>query len=288
MPKCALCGKEDELKENSHIIPKFVFEKIKKQSATGFMRNIENPDRRVQDGDKQPLLCEECEDLFSKYERIFARDLFHKFLDDGTTSFKYDNWLHYFITSVNWRTLYLDLVDFVRITELSIDEIESLINAERIMKDYLLSNRDDIREIENHIYFFDEINVADEEIANEGPHRFFRGSAFGYTFLNHDTKACYVYSNLAGIIICTIIKKHPDDEWQNTLVKKGNGEVVMPQYIRSIIIDEMFNYMFDCKKNEMSEKQQLKLVEQLKKNTERLLNSKTFEFYLMDKNIKKK
>ncbi|WP_164731044.1 hypothetical protein [Anoxybacter fermentans] len=37
MAKCALCGKEARLLK-SHVIPKFVFDSIKKGSPTGFLR----------------------------------------------------------------------------------------------------------------------------------------------------------------------------------------------------------------------------------------------------------
>lgn len=39
---CALCGKNAELRE-SHLIPKFVGEWIKRTSATGYLRQVVNP-----------------------------------------------------------------------------------------------------------------------------------------------------------------------------------------------------------------------------------------------------
>lgn len=45
---CALCRDNTELKE-SHIIPKFVGKWLKRTSATGYLRNIDNINKRQQD-----------------------------------------------------------------------------------------------------------------------------------------------------------------------------------------------------------------------------------------------
>lgn len=57
---CALCRENKEL-ELSHIVPKFVIRYLKKTS-TGAIRNMENPNKIAQDGEKHYLLCGDCED----------------------------------------------------------------------------------------------------------------------------------------------------------------------------------------------------------------------------------
>ncbi len=59
------------------------------------------------------MLCGNCEDLFSEKETWFANKVFHPYLKKEKTIFEYDKNLAYFITSVNWRSLYLDILDFV-------------------------------------------------------------------------------------------------------------------------------------------------------------------------------
>ena len=98
--QCALCGKETEL-EKSHIIPKFVFRRIINNSATGFMRNIFNSEKRIQDGSKQYLLCGDCEDRFNSYETIFASNVFNPYKNGKLEDFEYKEWLSKFIISVN-------------------------------------------------------------------------------------------------------------------------------------------------------------------------------------------
>src|SRR5262245_57540060 len=106
---CRLCSRHPAIK-NSHVIPEFVFRSIKADSPTGFFRNPHNnPNRRVQDGDKLPLLCKDCEQRFGNAEQEFANNVFSPFHKTDRDEFSYGPWLHYFMTSLAWRTLILDL-----------------------------------------------------------------------------------------------------------------------------------------------------------------------------------
>ncbi len=51
--KCRLCGKNADLQE-SHIIPSFVYRWLKDSSGTGYLRFGPEPNKRVQDGYKNP------------------------------------------------------------------------------------------------------------------------------------------------------------------------------------------------------------------------------------------
>src|SRR3989338_2133962 len=73
---CKLCGINDEL-QNSHIIPSFIYRWLKETSGTGFLRFGQTPNKRVQDGLKDYLLCSSCEGLFQKlYTKSADRDRF--------------------------------------------------------------------------------------------------------------------------------------------------------------------------------------------------------------------
>ncbi len=112
MTACVLCKSDKPLVE-SHIIPQFVYNRIKKNSPTGFLRgSISDVNLRKQDGDKLKMLCDDCEQRFSEAEKNFAEKVFEPYHESGTTSFTYGPWLRYFISSVNWRTLHLDNIGF--------------------------------------------------------------------------------------------------------------------------------------------------------------------------------
>src|SRR3989304_9636938 len=101
---CALCRQQKDLRK-SHIIPRFVSKWLKSTSATGFLRGVVKPEMRRQDLPTFPMLCEECEQIFSKLESYFAREIFYPFMDEGKRDIAYDGTLLRFIISLSWRTL---------------------------------------------------------------------------------------------------------------------------------------------------------------------------------------
>ena len=101
---CELCCKEKDLRE-SHIIPKFVFDWQKESSGTGFLRSSRVPNRRVQDGAKEYMLCSDCETLFNQWETSFATNIFHPLNRRENIQFEYRSWLLKFAVSVSWRCL---------------------------------------------------------------------------------------------------------------------------------------------------------------------------------------
>lgn len=103
MERCNLCQEERRL-EDSHIIPKFITKWLK-ETGTGGLRKATNFNKRVQDGIKEPFLCEECEDKFNKSETYFCNSIFHPVVNDNIASFEYTDQLFYFVISVLWRLL---------------------------------------------------------------------------------------------------------------------------------------------------------------------------------------
>lgn len=100
--KCKLCDKEKEL-QNSHYVPKFIYDWLKKE-GTGAFRNPEKGINRIfQDGNKDYLLCYECEQKFSKREKRFSENIFKPVVNDEITSFKIDDSFIYLMVSIFWR-----------------------------------------------------------------------------------------------------------------------------------------------------------------------------------------
>lgn len=286
--KCALCQEEAEL-SLSHIIPKFVYRYLKKDSFTGRLRNVSQPNIPLQDGDKMEMLCEDCERRFNTNETYFANKLYFPFKNAGFRGSEYEgNRLNHFITSVNWRSLYLDIDGFENEEEKQLTEkqFSLLKKAEKIMRFYLLNKRSDLGFIENHIFFFDTIKSADEEIASKGLTSFIQGSAFGYTVLTK-SDGIYIYANLTGIIIVTIIKKHKQEKWKNTFVKNESGKIKIPQFSNSDLFSEIWPLLKRREEylNKMSDKQRQQIVDKLNKNPEKFKESGTYKRFLKDREI---
>lgn len=283
--ECALCCEKADLKL-SHIIPSFVLRYLKETSA-GLIRPAANPNAVVQDGEKHYMLCDNCEKLFSTYEKEFANNIFHAYFKNNHRRFKYDTRLHYFLTSVSWRHLYLDLLDFVENQVVGIDALECLIASEQVMRDYLLKKRNDIGNIEHHIFFFEDIESATDELKKLHPHVSVHRSVGGYTAANEKTKTYFTFTNMMGILVFTLYSKGKDEIWQNTQIFNGINVIeAKNQHIESVCANEIKELMRSSKrsKEQLSETQQRKTIERLKK-VSNIHNYPIFDDFKKDKDL---
>ncbi|MCB2353916.1 hypothetical protein [Clostridium estertheticum] len=289
--RCALCGQTKEL-ELSHIVPKFVIRYLKKTSL-GAIRNKENLNKVVQDGEKHYLLCGDCEDLFSIYETKFANKFFYPYMKDDVKEFNYDSDLYYFLTSVSWRSLYLDILDFVEHSEkvgIDLQIINCLIEKERGMREYLLKKQPNVKGIENHILFFEDIKNMSTELVSTRPHTTFHRSITSYTFFNKELKTYATLTNMMGIILFTLYNKGEKERWENTEITNGVGLIkAANQVIESICADELVLILKDAEQDatKISEKQQEAINKKVKDRPEEFIKSKVFEDLKKDFDLKK-
>lgn len=75
---CALCDGKNVLLKESHSIPKFAYDWLKKTSPTQFIRDTRDVNTRHQDGPKKNLLCGNCERKLAVWEKKLAEGLFRK------------------------------------------------------------------------------------------------------------------------------------------------------------------------------------------------------------------
>lgn len=275
--ECALCKKRSEL-QLSHIIPKFVIRYLKKTSV-GNIRSTEDPNKIVQDGEKLYLLCKECEKRFNVAETKFAKFIFYPYIKNDCRSFNYDKWLHYFMISLAWRNLYLDIVNFVREHDVELNDLQVLIDSEKITRDYLMGRRHDVDEIETHLFFFDDILSASKEIAKLNPHTFFRRGEGGYTFYSSLNETYVTISNLMGIVVIVIYKKGIDEKWVNTRIINGAETILAKnQMITSIVSNEFIEWMkiIKSKEQELNKEQVEKIKKNIADNKESILNSEVY------------
>lgn len=286
MAACALC-KSDKPLVKSHIIPQFVFDRIKKNSPTGFLRRVFlTPNKREQDGDKPKMLCIDCEQRFAKVEKDFAEKVFEPYHESGTTSFTYGSWLSYFICSVNWRTLHLDNIGFHSMKKWPDSVLCVLDDAETILADFLLEKRSDIGNMENHILPMFEITGASPELNDIEPNFLFRVNAFDYSFFDAGLDGFYVFANLAGVLIFTVIRKSKNDVWKNTMVQLGGGVIKQPPVEhKSPLIYNIMEYLIESSNLKVSQIQKDKIIESLKANPQ-AGQSKAVEYREFDKQLR--
>jgi hypothetical protein len=209
---CKLCH-EEEVIENSHIIPAFVGRWIKDTSPLHGLRDADNPNERQQDISKIPLLGSKCEDRFGKREKTFQLGIFLPFNDSGQREFDYSDWRLYFAISLSWRVgqhLYTEL------QAKNPTMVGHLDQALQIWSDVLLEKPGAVSPYSHHL-FFD--SVYRGIVLFAGPHydeRYALGSAIHE--IPHGKNDLAISVKLPGMIFYSGI--HPADPtgWKNTRI----------------------------------------------------------------------
>jgi hypothetical protein len=171
---CPLCLQNKELKEDGHLVPKFVGRWLKDTSATGRLRNAVDARVPRQDLMKKPFLCEDCEDRFQKLETLFSNKVFRPYIRDeldleglktGTLQpIKYGEWLLQFAMSLQWRCL---AWGHISNEGLSPDQVADLkVFAEEARK-YLLGSGNQPSRCETHMLFLQSVRAIDETLPDE-------------------------------------------------------------------------------------------------------------------------
>jgi len=230
---CALCQQDRELRE-SHIIPKFVFRWMRATNATGYLRRSGSPNLRQQDGVKQDLLCEDCEQKFSKAEGSFERTIFTPYLKNAQSAFAYDEQLFQFAASVLWRVLHRDL------PRLPADERfgphrDKLAEAEQEWRALLLHGQKPRRYHRLHIFLTD-VGTKDgtQPVVNFNR---YMARASDFT-IAAGRRGCFVYAKFARFILFGEISGIDAPDANGTIIDPRGGVLHVPQAITEGSIGE--------------------------------------------------
>jgi hypothetical protein len=221
--KCALC-KSEESHEESHIIPAFIYRWLKESSPTGFLRNTESPNQRIQDGVKLPLLGSKCEDDFCVLEKKFAETVFNEVHRKGKNelAFEYSDWLSKFCVSISWRTLTY-ITEKGKINELPHKQGSLLAEPLEIWRKYLLGEASDIGPFRQHFIILDApvSGLTAEDLVDMAI--YIKRAVDFDTIHSTSPDECYIFSKICDILIVgTILDPNPK-QWAGTEVKLNGG-----------------------------------------------------------------
>lgn len=197
----------------SHIIPAFVGRWLKDTSATGHLRTLGAPNRRVQDLRKIPLLCQDCEGRISVWEGLFAKHLFLPF-HAGRTAFPYDEWCLLFAASLSWRCLVgIDPAELPPEPH----HAEGLAEAETSLGAYLLGKLPRPPRY-RHNLFFTPTGVRSDGPLPDGLAWYFLRSVDFTPVYTSSSAATYV--KIPGMLFWTSLIPPSPGGWRGTLVSR--------------------------------------------------------------------
>lgn len=272
---CALCDKEAKL-QLSHILPKFVIKYVK-ESAPSAIRSNQSPNRRIQDGPKEYLLCWDCEQLFARWEKLFYENLFLPLHSPTpvTSPLYYRQWALKFAVSVSWRVL---LSRSRRgLTHFSAQQQASAQQALDLWRRFLLGQERHPGRYEQHLLPLDVI----ESHTKTGISPFL--NRYNLRVVQTDVIALenmvFTCSKLCRVIIFGFIDVDSPLVWQGTKLHVNKGEIIPRRYVIPYQIDEYMNEMADKVKDffaSMSPQQQRKVDEAIRENLDELVDSEIF------------
>jgi len=234
---CSLCNNDAEL-VLSHIIPKFVFKSLK---ASGRLRSNQSPNKRIQDGKKLPLLCSNCEELFSGWEKRAYEDVFLPLSDNSRlrTQIRYGSWALKFAVSVSWRVLLYS--SQFGLPHLSEKQRERAREALETWRRFLLGELPHPGRFEQHLLPLDLIETCNG----------FTPSPFINRYIMLTSHMEVVYSK-SSVTICTklgriflfgFVQEYISGRWKGTKLHVRSGSIILPR--KYVIPTEILMYMND-------------------------------------------
>jgi hypothetical protein len=258
--KCQLCTNITELR-NSHIIPKFVFDWLR-ETSPGQIRVAHTPNQRIQDGLKVYLLCDDCEGLFSKWEKPFQETIFsplHALDFDEPVQIHYKEWAVKYAVSVTWRVL-----SFYKIN----NELGHLSEKQRNLADEALNTwRSFLRGQVPNTGIFEQHIIPISMVAEHNmPGMSHYLNRYFLRTVDMDV-ACssysaFVYVKMGRLILFGLIQEPHPKVWLGTKLHIRKGIIGGKRFILPTGIDEYINYKaskLEGANNRLSRRQQEKV-----------------------------
>lgn len=271
--RCALCNKEADLKE-SHVIPKFVFNWLKETG--GALREQNSPNVRVQDGLKLQLLCCECEELFSEWEKQFSENIFLPFHQDkNIVALAYKDWALKFAVSISWRVLYYNY-RLHNLDHFSDSQKSKALEALDVWRAFLLGTLPNPGQFEQHIVVVDVIESYSGPKISPYLNRYLSRSIHADTVCSN--KSAMVYTKMGRLALFGFIQEN-QNHWKGTKIHLHSGFVGANKVRIPENVAEYWNYKADEVANRfstISQKQKQKIHQAIVNNADKLVTSDVF------------
>jgi hypothetical protein len=278
---CALCGANAPL-QNSHILPAFLFRWLRETSGTGgHIRNTKNPNIRVQDGLKVPMLCLACEGIFSSYETPFATNVFYPYDRDDGLRVGFDDWMLKFCVSVSWRVLRYAR-DGNHLGSMSAAQVVAADRALNVWSDFLQGRSKHPGEHEQHLLPFGPIDSHTMPDMPDNMNRYLLRSID--MDMAYGKRTMLTYAKLGPFALFGYVQP-PTETWVGTRIPVRHGTIEPRKYE---LPRDVYEFIADRARrtrevySAMSDKQIDKIDKSAMDNIDKLVNSKQLEAMMHD------
>jgi hypothetical protein len=286
MGQCRLCQNPGQL-QLSHIIPKFAVRWLRESVGGAALRSSAVPNLRIQDGQKEHLLCQACEQLLSQWEAEFTERVFlpyHNNKNQPPSLVRYEKWALKFAVSLSWRVLeyrHPKIVD-----QFGPCEQQAIEAAREVWRKFLLSEVTHPGIFEQHLLPLDVI--ADFRVPKFPP--FF--NRYLVTTCDMDFvrsgNTTFIYSKLCKLCFFGFIRylDHDRKIWKGTKLHVNNGHLFAIK--DTVIPNNILEFLFDRSNialnalNRMSPKQAEKVTNWTLQNRDTFIETDTFLAMLQD------
>ncbi len=236
--ECPMCGSVSEL-QMSHIVPAFVWRWLKETSGTGYMRRINAPNRRIQDGFKARMLCLRCEQLLSPWEKQFADSVFRPLQSDNLPVFRYSSWLARFCSSLSWRVV-RQLRNEDQLADLPSHLLLASERALDIWASVTVGQIPSPGEFEQHIIPLDSLSFMDQPDVPTNLNRYIlRTVDCDVAYADDDA---FVYTKMCNLAIIGFIRVSKPNLWRGTKIHAAGGAFGVGPYV---IPTDVGHYILD-------------------------------------------
>jgi hypothetical protein len=275
---CRLFGKETILCE-SHLIPSFAIQYMK---ATGsrHLRKASNPNLRLQDGIKIPLLGSAAEQLFSRREKWFAENVFYPYMNRSQTAIAYDENLYFFTISFLWRVLVFHL-DFIPSFK-QFDGIKKLLEVEVEWRRFLTEMKYPSNFPDVQLFLTDRVAYSTEDLPGLD---YYTSRACDVAIVfTPEMDYLAIYGKFLRFVFWSVVANDLPAYHGETRVNPIGGSLMVPQNLKD---DHFFDFLINRTRQfeELpgpSQTQQEIILKEILANKEKFFNSDAGQSILND------
>ena len=283
---CALC-REGKTLRNSHIIPKFVWKYLKESAGAGGFRIGTNPNKPVQDGFKEKLLCSDCEQKLGRWENSTAKQIFLPMMKKGGGRFCYDDNFSHFCVSITWRILTC-FKNLNQLKHMSPAASTWCNIAEESWRNHMQFDGHIDSQFEHHFLPIPAGPATPTKLQNTPPNiNRYLSRSIDMDVVAVGPDSGIVYAKLCRLLIIGFINISPPHGYKGTKLTYGNGRARNKKFE---LPAELGDYMMlKAKKmlalqRNMSDGQKSKIADKTKIHADEIAKSANFEAMMFDVN----